>query len=198
MKHNFLLLLIWLVVLIWSAINPHDYLTWWLEVTPGIIGGVILIAIYKRFRFTSLVYFLILIHCSILFVGGKYTYAENPLFHWIQTMLHGERNEYDKLGHFVQGFVPTMVARELLLRLNVLNRRKWLPLFLVSITMLISSSYELIEWCASVLTGEGAEAFLGTQGYVWDTQSDMLFALIGSISAILLLSRLHDKKLETI
>ncbi len=196
MRTHLAFLAIYLGVLIWSAIQPHDYFTWFLEVIPGVIGLAILLATYKRFKFTPLLYFLMLIHCCILFYGGKYTYALNPLFDWIQAAFDLSRNNYDKLGHFAQGFTPTLIARELFIRLKVINNRKWLPLILVSIAMLISSLYELVEWWVAVLSGESAEAFLGTQGYVWDTQSDMLMALLGSIAALILLSRIHDRQIK--
>lgn len=197
-KKHLLFLLAAVLILVWSVINPKDYLTWVLEVTPGVIGMVVLMITYRKFKFTTLVYFLILIHCTILFAGGKYTYAENPLFEWLKNIFSMERNNYDKLGHFAQGFVPTMIARELLIRLNVINKKSWLPFILLSITMFISSMYELIEWASALLIRESADAFLGMQGYVWDTQSDMFYALLGSIAAILFLSRIHDKYINNI
>jgi len=189
-------LICYVVVLLWSAINPHDYLTWILESFPGIIGAIVLIAIYRKFQFTDLVYVLILIHCSIVFIGGKYTYAENPLFNYFKDQFHLERNNYDKLGHFIQGMVPSLIMREILIRLEVLSRKKWIPFFMIATAMLISSCYELLEWLVSELTGSAGDAFLGTQGYIWDTQSDMLYALMGSLFAVLFLSRLHDTSLK--
>lgn len=179
-------------VLIWSGIEPKDQLTWFLEVSPGIVGGLALLATYRRFPLTPLLYTLILAHCVILFVGGHYTYAEVPLF---EGLLGSERNNYDKLGHFFQGLVPALIAREILLRRNVV-RGGWLVLFVISIALAFSAFYELIEWWVAVLSDEAADAFLGAQGYVWDTQSDMLMALIGAISALVFLSRWHDVQLS--
>jgi len=182
------------VVLVWSGINPKDLFTWVLEVAPAVIALVLLAATYHRFRFTPLVYLLILIHCIILMVGGHYTYAEVPFF---EDLFGMTRNNYDKLGHLAQGFVPAMVARELLIRRNIVNGRWWLVLFILSFCLGFSAFYELIEWWVAEFTEAGAEAFLGTQGYAWDTQSDMAFALLGAIIALLTLSRLHDQQIET-
>ena len=181
------------IILVWSGINPKDLFTWVLEVAPAVIALILLAATYNRFRFTPLVYLLILVHCIILMVGGHYTYAEVPFFDDLFGMT---RNNYDKLGHLAQGFVPAMVARELLIRLNVVNGRWWLVLFVLSFCLGFSAFYELIEWWVAELTGAGAEAFLGTQGYIWDTQSDMAFALLGTSIALLTLSRLHDRQIE--
>lgn len=191
-KIHFYLLSAWCLVLLWSSIQPKDYFTWFLEVIPGVIGVLFLIVTYKKFKFSTFIYCLILFHCVILFVGGKYTYAENPLFEIIKVQFHMERNEYDKVGHITQGFVPTLIARELLLRLKIVSNKNWIPFLVLSIAMFISSIYELIEWSMAILTGEAAEAFLGTQGYIWDTQSDLFFAFIGSILALILFSKLHD------
>jgi putative membrane protein len=181
-------------VLVWSGINPKDLFTWILEVSPAVIAVALLAATYNRFRFTPLVYLLILVHCIILMVGGHYTYAEVPFF---EDLFGMTRNNYDKLGHLAQGFVPAMVARELLIRRNIVNGRWWLVLFVLSFCLGFSAFYELIEWWVAEFTETGAEAFLGTQGYAWDTQSDMAFALLGAIVALLTLSRLHDQQLET-
>ena len=199
--------LLWLslffAVLIWSAIAPKDYFTWFLEVTPALLGLIILLATYHRFPLSRLTYSLILLHCLILMVGGHYTYAKVPLFDTFAEWFGWGRNHYDKLGHFVQGFVPAAIARELLLRLEVVKNERWLMLFVLCFCLAFSALYELIEWGAALAVGEDAEAFLGTQGYVWDTQSDMLFALIGSIVFLLLFRKwqnasirdLNDKKL---
>jgi putative membrane protein len=197
-KEKYLLFLfaIFFIVLIWSAIKPKDYFTWILEVTPGIVGFIVLFITHKRFRFTDFIYTLILIHCCILFVGGHYTYAEVPLFDWVKELLHGARNNYDKVGHFAQGFVPALIAREMLLRLKIVNSRAWTGYLVVSIALAISALYELIEWWTALLTGESAEAFLGTQGYIWDTQSDMFWAFAGSLAAVVLFSRYHDRKIK--
>lgn len=188
---------LWLVVFaavfIWSAIEPKDRFTWLLEVAPAVIGLVALAATHRRFPLTPLLYGLILLHCVVLMVGGHYTYAEVPLF---DGLLGSERNNYDKLGHFMQGFVPAVLAREILLRLQVINGRGWLALMVVSICLAFSACYELIEWWVAAATGEGAESFLGTQGYEWDTQSDMALALLGAVSALLTLGRLHDRQLR--
>ncbi len=183
------------VVFVWSAIRPHDYFTWLLEVFPAIIGAVILAATYRRFRFTTLVYTLIATHMIILMVGGHYTYAEVPFGNWIRDQLELSRNHYDRLGHFAQGFVPAMIAREVLLKLNVLKRGRWLFVLVVSISLAVSALYELLEWIVSALTGSAGDAFLGTQGDVFDTQKDMALALVGAVTALLTFSKLHDKQL---
>ena len=182
-------------VLIWSGIMPKDRLTWWLEVMPALLAIIILFSTYKRFPLTPLAYLLILIHSIILMVGGHFTYAEVPYFDWLWDMLGQTRNNYDKIGHFAQGFIPAVIARELLIRHEVVNGRRWLAFIVVSICLAISAFYELIEWWVAVLSGESAEAFLGTQGYVWDTQSDMGLAALGAIIALLLLSAMHNRQL---
>lgn len=184
------------VVLAWSAWRPHDYPTWWLEVLPALIALVLLAATRKRFPLTPMVYTLILVHCVVLMVGGHYTYAEVPLGDWIAEWTGGQRNNYDKLGHFAQGFVPAIVAREVLVRLRVIARRGWLNFIIVSICLAISAFYELIEWWVALMSREAADAFLGTQGYQWDTQSDMFLALLGASTALLLLSRWHDRQIR--
>jgi putative membrane protein len=189
-------LLVFAAVLTWSAINPADYFTWFLEVLPAIIGLLVLLATRKSFPLTPLVYVLILVHCIILMVGGHYTYAEVPLFDWIRDSFGLARNNYDKVGHFAQGFVPAMVAREVLIRKKVVLVRSWLAFLVVCFCLAFSAFYELIEWAVALASGESAEAFLGTQGYIWDTQSDMGYALIGAVSALLLLGRLHDRQLR--
>ena len=188
-------LLIFFAALIWSVINPHDYPTWWLEVFPALIAVVLLWWTRKSFPLTPLLYVLILIHSIILMVGGHYTYAEVPLFDWISEAVGWQRNNYDKLGHFAQGFIPAIVAREILIRKAVVAKPGWLPFIIVSICLAISAFYELIEWWVAALSEEAAEAFLGTQGYVWDTQSDMMVAMIGAITALLTLRRWHDRQL---
>lgn len=185
---------VFVVTFVWSAIEPKDTFTWFLEVLPALIGAAILLFTYQRFKLTSLLYFFILIHCIILMVGGHYTYAEVPIF---DDLFGAARNNYDKLGHFAQGFVPALIARELLLRLNIVNGKAWMNLFAVSVCLAFSAFYELIEWWVAVATGENAEAFLGTQGYVWDTQSDMAFALLGAIVCLSLMAKWHDRQLES-
>ena len=189
-------LAVYFIVLIWSGINPKDYFTWFLEVFPALIGLVVMAATYKRFRLTPLTYFLILVHSVILMVGGHYTYAEVPLFDWIRDIFNLERNNYDKVGHLAQGFIPAIIAREILLRLQVFARKGWLPFMVICICLAISAFYELVEWWAALLSGEAAEAFLGTQGYIWDTQSDMALALLGAILALFLLTKIHDRQLQ--
>lgn len=191
---------LWIVVfaatLLWSGIAPKDQFTWFLEVVPALVGAVVLALTYRSFRLTPLLYWLILLHCIILMVGGHYTYAEVPLFDYIKTALGSERNNYDKVGHFVQGFVPALTAREIMIRKGVVNGRGWLSFLVVCFCLALSALYELIEWWVAVATGEGAEAFLGTQGYIWDTQSDMGLALFGAIMAIVLLGKVHDAQLQ--
>ncbi|NVK02783.1 MAG: DUF2238 domain-containing protein [Oceanospirillaceae bacterium] len=182
-------------VLIWSGINPKDQFTWFLEVAPALVGAVALLATYRRLRLTPMLYLLILAHSIILMVGGHYTYAEVPLF---DGLFGAERNNYDKVGHFFQGFEPAILAREILIRLNVVNGNRWRNLFIVSLCLAFSALYELIEWWVAELTGENAEAFLGTQGYVWDTQSDMAWALTGALVALLLMSRWHDRQIAAL
>jgi len=193
--------LIWLIIymtfFIWSAIAPKDYPTWFLEVIPAIMGAVILTMTYKGFRLTQLVYILILLHCIILFVGGHYTYAEVPLFEALKETFHWHRNNYDKVGHFMQGFAPAMITREILIRKSIIQFPKWRNFFIICFCLAFSAFYELIEWFVAVLTGGSAEAFLGTQGYIWDTQSDMAFALLGAIVALAFLSSIHDQQIRT-
>ena len=183
------------VVLVWSGINPKDTLTWALEVAPAVIGAAVLWFTRERFPLTTLAYVLILIHCVILIVGGHYTYAEVPVGDWVRDLTDGSRNNYDKLGHFAQGFVPAIVAREVVMRLQVFNSARWRDFFVVCFCLGFSAFYELIEWWVALLSDEAADSFLGTQGYVWDTQSDMGWALGGASLALLLLSRLHDRQL---
>ena len=192
---RYLWLIIFFSTLLWSGIQPKDYPTWMLEVLPAVVGFAVLAATRNRFPLTPLAYLLILVHCIILMVGGHYTYAEVPLFDWIRDGFGLERNNYDKVGHFVQGFVPAIVAREILVRNAIVAGKGWMSFIIVCVCLAISALYELIEWWVAILSDEAAEAFLGTQGYVWDTQSDMMYALIGAIMALLLLSRVHDKQI---
>jgi putative membrane protein len=192
----FLLLAVVGAVFAWSGIRPRDRFTWVLEVLPVILAVPALLATWRRFPLTTLVYVLIAVHAVILMIGGHYTYAKVPLGFWVQDALHLGRNHYDRLGHFAQGFVPAIVARELLLRRSPLQRGKWLFFLVTCVCLAISASYELIEWLAAILGGSSADAFLGTQGDVWDTQWDMFMALVGALSALTLLSRAHDRQLE--
>jgi putative membrane protein len=192
-------IILWLIiffsVLLWSAIRPHDRFTWFMEVLPALIALAVMAATYRSFRLTPLLYMLILVHAAILMVGGHYTYAEVPLFNWVRDVLHQGRNNYDKVGHFAQGFVPAIAAREVLLRKTPLTPGAWLSFITLSICLAISALYELFEWAVAEATGEAAEAFLGTQGYQWDTQSDMAFALLGAVIAVAVLGRYHDRSL---
>jgi len=182
--------------LIWSGICPHDHFTWLLEVLPAIIALIILMISRRSFPLSNMLLALILVHSYVLYIGGHYTYAEVPFFDLIKDTFHQSRNNYDKVGHFMQGFVPAMVAREILIHKQVVSKQGWLFFICVCICMAISSFYELIEAFVALVTGDSAEAFLGTQGFVWDTQSDMLCALIGSITALCTLSRFHDRALQ--
>ena len=188
--------LIFLATLIWSFIEPKDRLTWWLEAGPALIGAAVLVATYRSFRLTGLVYGLILLHCVVLLVGAHYTYAEVPLFDYLRELMGSSRNNYDKLGHFVQGLVPALIAREILLRKQVIVGKAWQVFFIICFCLAFSAFYELIEWWVALASGEDATAFLGTQGYIWDTQSDMGLALLGAIVGLLSLSRLHDRQLR--
>ena len=191
-------LAIFFAVLIWSGINPKGYFIWFLEVFPALIAIVLLMYTRKRFEFTKLGYILILIHCVILMIGGHYTYAEVPLFNWIRDAFDLQRNNYDKVGHLAQGFIPAIVAREILIRNSAVNGKGWLAFFVISICMFISAMYELLEWLVAILSGGDADAFLALQGYEWDTQSDMFWALVGAVAALVLLSRIHNKQLQKI
>ena len=175
-----------------SAIGPTDRLTWWLEVAPVLIAAPLLFATARRFPFTHFVYILIAIHALILILGGHYTYAKVPLGYWLQDLFDFARNPYDRIGHFAQGFVPAMIAREILLRLTPLRRGGWLFFIVCAICLAISACYEFIEWWAALVAGGSAEQFLSMQGDVWDTQWDMFLALCGAITAQLLLARAHD------
>jgi putative membrane protein len=187
-----------LLVLTWSGIAPHDRFTWFLEVAPVLIGIPILLLTAKRFPLTALSYILLAIHACILMVGGKYTYAEVPFGFWVSEIMGWSRNNYDKLGHFAQGFVPAIVGREILLRTSPLRPGKWLAFLVVCICLAISATYELVEWQTAVSTGEAAEAFLGTQGDPWDTQKDMAMAGIGAVVALITLAAVQDRQLKRI
>ncbi len=192
-RHLLVYLGVLLGVLIWSAIRPHDYLTWFLEVLPLFLAVGLLAITYPRFKLTTLIYFLVMIHGIILIVGGHYTYAEMPLFDWFKHQFHLQRDDYDRVGHFAQGFVPALITRELLLRISPLKRGKLLAFLVVSVCLAFSALYELFEWQAAVILGSSADAFLGTQGDPWDTQKDMATCLVGSMVSLVVMSRLHDK-----
>lgn len=187
---------IFAAVFTWSVINPTDYEVWFLEVFPAIVAVILLALTRRNFPLTPLVYVLLLLHCIVLMVGGHYTYAEVPLFNWIRDTFDHTRNNFDKVGHFLQGFVPALLARELLIRLHVINGVAWRNFFIITTCLAISAFYELIEWWVALFSEEAAEAFLGTQGYIWDTQSDMGWCLYGAILALLLMSRWHDRQLQ--
>lgn len=192
----FLIILLLILIFVWSAIHPYDYFTWALEVFPVILGVIILGLTYRRFKFTPLVYYLMAFHAVILMIGGHYTYARVPFFNWIKDALDLGRNHYDRLGHWIQGFVPAMIIRELLIRTSSLKKGKWLFWIVVSGCLAFSASFELFEWFVAVVTGTRAESFLATQGDVWDTQWDMFLALIGAMTSLIMLSRYHDRQLE--
>jgi putative membrane protein len=191
-------------VMAWSWIAPHDRFTWWLEAAPIVPAAGLMVATRKRFPLSTLLLVLAWIHCAVLLVGAHYTYALVPAFDWLRDLTGGTRNNYDKLGHFVQGFVPAILAREIFLRTSPLRDRGdgrpsgWLGFIVVSVCLAFSAIYELVEWLVAEISGEGAEGFLGTQGYVWDTQSDMAFALLGAVCAVVLLSRVHDRSLAKV
>ena len=195
-RHHWLLMATLVVALAVSAIRPYDMATWWLEVLPVFIALVLLFAARERFPLTPLLLVLVFVHALVLIVGGHYTYARVPAGFWVQDLMGFERNYYDRLGHFLQGFEPALLAREILLRRQVVRRGGWLVLFVMSITLAFSAFYELIEWCVALVSEEAADSFLGTQGDVWDTQWDMFMCLVGAGSALLLLSPWHDRQLR--
>lgn len=178
-----------------SAVSPYDRPTWWMEVAPVLLAFPILFATYRRFPLTDLLYGLIALHALVLILGGAYTYARVPAGAWVQDLLALERNPYDKLGHFMQGFVPTLIAREILLRGRFVSGRRMVAALCVCVAMTVSALYELLEWATALALGQGADQFLGTQGDPWDTQSDMFMALIGAVLAILALARVHDRQI---
>lgn len=192
------LLIVFLLVSVWSFIDCKETFTWFLECIPAFLGVVVLLLTYKRFRFSNLTYIAIFLQCIVLVIGGHYTYAEVPLFDWIKDTFHQTRNNYDKLGHFMQGFTPALIIREIFIRKSVVNGQKWLSFIVISIALAISAFYELIEWFVSVNTGESGDSFLGTQGYIWDTQSDMLFALVGAIVATFIFKSFQDTSIKHI
>jgi putative membrane protein len=189
-------LAIFFSVLIWSGINPKDYLTWFLETAPAMMAFIILMVTRQSFQLTGLAYGLILILSLILMIGGHYTYAEVPLFDWFKESFNLDRNNFDKAAHFAQGFVPAIIAREIIIRNHVVTNTSWLNFFVICICLAISAFYELIEWCVAIVSKEAAEAFLGTQGYIWDTQSDMAYALVGAMVALVTLNQTHDRQIS--
>ena len=191
-------ILVFLSVLAWSAIEPADRLTWWMEVIPALVGFGVLIMTRQRFPLTELVYWLILFHAVVLMVGGHYTYAEVPIGDWLRDLNGGERNDYDKLGHLAQGFIPVLIAREIMIRNKVVAASGWLTFLVLCVVLAVSAFYELVEWWAALVSSEAADSFLGTQGYVWDTQSDMMCALCGAVLSLLTLSKLHDRQIRSL
>ncbi|MDI1248545.1 MAG: DUF2238 domain-containing protein, partial [Lacunisphaera sp.] len=192
--------LLWFGVLLapvfaWSAVRPHDYFTWLLEVLPVLIGLPLALALQRRFPLSSLLLVLLWGHSVLLIVGGHYTYARVPLGNWAMDWFGWTRNNYDKLGHFTQGFVPALLVREILIRTSPLKGSKWLAFLVVSVCLAFSALYELLEWAVAVASGAAAEDFLGTQGDPWDTQTDMALALVGAILALVLMSRWHDRSM---
>jgi putative membrane protein len=187
-----ILLLAGAALLLVSGIRPADRFTWWLEVAPALVATPVLVATYRRFAFTDLVYALILVHASILMLGGHYTYAEVPLGFWMQKAFHLARNDYDRIGHFAQGFVPAIVVREVVVRRKIIRGAGWTFFFAVSVCGMVTALYEILEWLTAVSTSGGATAFLGTQGDPWDTQEDMATCFVGAFAALLLLGRVHD------
>ena len=183
-------------IFVWSAIAPYDRFTWFLEVLPVLVAAPLLALTWRRFRFTPLAYTLIAAHAIILIVGGHYTYAQVPLFNWLRDFFGLARNHFDRLGHFAQGFVPAILAREVLLRRTPLRSGGWLFTIVAALCLAISALYELFEWGVAAATGTAADAFLGTQGDSWDTQKDMLMCLIGAVTALLMLTRAHDRALS--
>ena len=194
-KEPLLLLVTGTLLLALTAIHRHDYATWWMEVAPIFIAVPILVASYKSYTLTPLTYRLLFLHALILMVGGHYTYAEVPLGFWMEDWFGFARNNYDKIGHLAQGFIPAILFRELLLRSSPLKQGKLLFTLVVASCLAVSASYELIEWAAAISMGQGADAFLGTQGDPWDTQSDMLMALIGAVVAQVVLGKVQDRQL---
>lgn len=185
-------------VLAWSAVRPHDGFTWFLEVLPVLIGLPLAFALQRKFPLSTLLLVLLWWHAVLLIVGGHYTYARVPLGNWAMDWFGWSRNNYDKLGHFTQGFVPAVLAREILLRTSPLKGSKWLGFLVVSVCLAFSALYELMEWAVAVASGAAAEDFLGTQGDPWDTQTDMALALVGAILALLVMSRWHDRSMGKI
>jgi putative membrane protein len=192
------LLAVTALVLVWSGVQPYDRATWWAEVAPVVIGAPILVASFSTFRLSPLLYRLLFLHAVLLMVGGHYTYARVPVGYWVQDLFELSRNHYDRVGHLAQGFVPAILAREILLRRSPLVRGRWLFFLVVSVCLAFSAFYELIEWWAALIAGGSAESFLGTQGDVWDTQWDMFLALLGAVAAQLLLRRAHDRSMAAV
>lgn len=193
---HFVLFVSFLVLLIWSGYAPTDRFIWFLEVFPALIGAAVLVAIYPRVKLTMLVYWLIWLHALVLMLGGHWTYAEMPVFNWLRDDFGLARNYYDRVGHFFQGFVPAMIAREVFMRGDVIRGRRWLFVLVSCVALAISALYELVEWWVAIASGTAADAFLATQGDVWDTQWDMFVALCGAVIAQLVLAGWHRRQLQ--
>lgn len=190
------MLVVALATLAISGVAPRERFTWFLEIAPAVVALPILVATYRRFPLTDLLYVLIAIHVAILALGGHYTYAEVPLGFWVKDALHLARNHYDRVGHFAQGFVPALVAREIVTRKQVMKSSRWVAVFVLSFCLAVSALYELFEWWTAVFTSDGATAFLGTQGDPWDTQWDMFMCLVGASTALITLSGFHDRQMK--
>lgn len=195
MKIQYILLLLTIVATVFSYLGAKETFTWWLEALPVFLG-IIALLIFRKFQLTNFLYIITFIHFLILLLGAHYTYAEVPGFGWMNDIFGGTRNNYDKIGHFIQGFSPALIAREILIRKKVLNKKSWLFFIILCIVLAISGFYELVEWVISLLSGDSGDSFLGTQGYIWDTQTDIFAALIGGLVALLFFSKIHDKKLK--
>ncbi|OGN08044.1 MAG: hypothetical protein A2750_01060 [Candidatus Yanofskybacteria bacterium RIFCSPHIGHO2_01_FULL_45_42] len=197
-KYHIFLLCIVSAFFVWSAINPHDYFTWLLEVFPAVVGAAIIFPTYRKFRLSNLMYTLIAIHAIILMIGGHSTYALAPVGEWMKQIFGFTRNNYDKIGHLAQGFMPAIYVREVLIRKSPLTKHNsfWLPFISISVVLAASALYELIEWWVSLASGSAGDSFLGTQGYIWDTQSDMFLALVGALAGLLILNKLHDRSMQ--
>lgn len=185
-------------VLVWSAIKPHDYFTWFLEVLPAVLAVGIFAFFYHKFRFTNLVYTIVWFHCIVLIAGGKYTYAEMPLFDYIGNLFGWTRNNYDKVGHFMQGFSPALIAREVFIRQEIVNGKWWTYFMAVAVPLAFSAFYEFVEWWIALASGSAGDSFLGTQGYIWDTQTDMFMCFVGSILSLALLNGWQDKQISNL
>ena len=196
MKFPKILLILLGFVFIWSAIHPKTYLTWVLEIAPAVVGLILLILTYNRFRFTNMVYLVVFISICLILTGAHYTYSEVPFFNRIKDLFNQSRNNYDKLGHFAQGFLPCLMTREILIRLNVVRNRKWMNFFVLSFCIANSVIYEFVEWGVALIAGGTADEFLGTQGYIWDAQSDMFYATIGAVIALPVFSKVHNKAIS--
>lgn len=195
-KFTIALLILLSILFIWSGINPFDRFTWYLEVAPAVIGFIILALIYPKFKFTNFTLLFIAIEMAILIIGGKYTYANMPLFDYLAEIFEWQRNHYDRVGHFAQGFVPALVMREIFIRNKVINGAKWMFFIILFAALAISATYEIIEFIAANMLGEAAHEFLGTQGDVWDTQWDMTIALIGAFTALTIFSKSQDRAIS--